>query len=132
MSQSKTENQKPHILQNHTLKNNRAYEKYIIGGEGSNPIQICTKILTKTIRTMKIISTNKNVFYFLLQNKCGIFAKKVGWHQEYRIESMQLGLLHYGDKIKMQKDLGKLKLLLCTKPNGAQSKNKEQSPPWFT
>lgn len=47
MSQSKAENKKPHILQNHTLKNNRAYEKYRIGGEGSNPIQICNQNINK-------------------------------------------------------------------------------------
>lgn len=48
MSQSKTNNQQPYILQNHTLKNNRAYGKYKVRAEGSKPIQFCNQNTDKS------------------------------------------------------------------------------------
>lgn len=47
MFQSKTNNQKPHILLNHTLENNRAYGKYRVGVESSNPTQVCKQNTNK-------------------------------------------------------------------------------------
>lgn len=62
MSQSKTTNQKPCILQNHILNNNRAYGKHRVGAEGSNPIQVVTRTVMKTIRTLEITTTDKKMF----------------------------------------------------------------------
>ena len=61
MSQSKTNNQKPHILQNHTLKNNKADGKFRVGAEGSSPIQLCNQT-NKNNKKLRITSTYKKMF----------------------------------------------------------------------
>ena len=61
MSQSKTTNQKPHILQNHTVKNNKADGKFRVGAEGSSPIQIFNQT-NKNNKKLSITSTYKKMF----------------------------------------------------------------------
>ena len=74
MSQSKTNNQKPHILQNHTPKNYKADGKFRVGTEGSSPIQLCNQN-NKNNKKLRISSTYKKMFSTSCY-KCGTCTRK--------------------------------------------------------
>ena len=79
MSQSETNNQKPHILQNQTLKYNRAHKKFRVGAEGSNPIQLCNQNTNKNNKKLRITSTDKkmsSISYYRIN--VGILPKRRG------------------------------------------------------